>query len=400
MIRNLSIRNKLIFFIISASIIIYGAVISYILVNYSERARTDAKNYIEKTIEERARFIESDINEDIEVAKTMSSMFSVIDEFPEEGQIESFSQMMRKVAIQNPDYLAVWVSWELAALDPEYPKSYGRRRITFTRLDNKLDFIDEVIETEVERKSGTYYETKINKKEILDEPYPGVYTGKKDTLLMTSVCEPIVNNGKFIGLAGSDLELQHYVDLVNQIKPFDKARAFLLSNTGIYVSHPSSEYIGKSFKEINADKEQQFDVVAKIANGEEFEIYDNDADEGELYIKFVPIKIGSTGKPWSLGIVVSMEVVMKEAYTLRNNLLIVGAIGIIVLALLIGFISKRIGDSIASGVDYTKQVSEGDLNATMTVTGNDEIGQLGTHMNNMALKLKQIVQKIKNSKKD
>ncbi|NJO90774.1 MAG: HAMP domain-containing protein, partial [Chloroflexia bacterium] len=388
MIKNWSIRNKLILYIISASIIIYGAVISYILVNYSARARVDAKSYIGKTIEERARFIESDINEDIEVAKTMSAMLSGIYDLPEEGRIESLSKMINKVADQNPDYLAVWTSWELAAVDPTYTKNFGRRRVTFTRLDNKLDFIDEIIETEVERKSGTYYESKINKKEIIDEPYPGVYTGKEGTFLMTSVCEPILVDGKFAGLAGSDLELQHYVDLVNQIRPFDKARAFLLSNTGIYVSHSNNEYIGKSFREINSDKEQQFNVISKISKGEVFEINDNDNEEGELYIKFVPIKIGTTGKPWSLGIVVPMEVVMKEAYTLRNNLIIAGAIGIIVLTLLIGFISKSIGDSIASGVDYTKQVSEGDLNAKMTVKSNDEIGQLANHMNSMASKLK------------
>jgi methyl-accepting chemotaxis protein len=397
MIKDLSIRNKLILFIISASIIIYGAVISYTLVNSSDSARTDAKKYIGKTIEERARFIESDINEDIEVAKTMGAMFGAMYEMPEEGRIESFTTMMKKVAVQNSDYLAVWVSWELAAIDPDYKKSYGRRRITFTRLDNKLDFIDEVIETETERKSGIYYESKINKKEIFSEPYPGAYTGKQDTFLMTSVCEPVVIDGEFVGLAGSDLELQHYVDLVNQIQPFEKARAFLLSNTGIYVSHSKNDYIGKSFKELNADKEQEFNVIRKIANGEGFEIEDYDNNEGELYIKFVPIEIGTTGKPWSLGIVVPMEVVMKEAHTLRNNLIIVGVIGIIVLALLIGFISKSIGDSIANGVDYTKQVSEGNLTAKMSVKSKDEIGQLANHMNSMASKLKNIVQKIKSS---
>ena len=61
MVKKLSIRNKLMLFIISASVIIYGSVVSYLLVSYSERAKVDAKNYIDENIRERARFIESDI---------------------------------------------------------------------------------------------------------------------------------------------------------------------------------------------------------------------------------------------------------------------------------------------------------------------------------------------------
>ena len=397
MVKKLSIRNKLMLFIISASVIIYGSVVSYLLVSYSERAKVDAKNYIDENIRERARFIESDIKADMEVARTVGAAFSSLYDLPKETRISSMSKMLEKIAIKNTDYLAVWVSWELAVVDETYEKDFGRRRVTFTRINNELEFIDEIIETEVERTSGTYYNSKINKKEIFDEPYPGVYTGRADTFLMTSACEPILVEGEFVGLAGADLELQHYVELVNKIKPFNNAHAFLLSNGGVYVSHPNKTYIGKSFVSVNKEKEQEFDVTNNIKKGIEFEIYDYDEELGDLYIKFVPIQVGSTDKPWSLGIMVPMNVVMGDAHALRNNSIIVGLVGIILLALLIGFISKSIGDNIKQGVGYTEQISQGNLNAKMSVRSNDEVGQLAAHMNNMSLKLKGIVQKIKSS---
>jgi len=399
MIKGLSIRNKLMLFIISASILIFGSAIFYLLYNFNNKAIAEAESYIDENISERARFIEADINADIEVARTIATAFTIFDEVSEEKHISTFNRVLERVAIENPKYESVWASWELAAIDSAYEKTYGRLKNTYARGENREpELASERIEMEKERKDGDYYHSKINKKPILMEPYPHVYEGHTDTLLMTSICEPVLLDGKFVGLTGTDLILDYYVDLVNKIKPFEGSYAFLLSNEAMYVAHPEKEFIGKTFAFQNPDEEKEFDITNKIRSGEEFHLNATHTDSGEeLYVKFVPIRIGKTGKPWTLGVLVPMKEVLAESNTLLRNSLFVGIGGLLLLSVLIFFITKNIADNISKGVNYTKLVSEGDLNAHIDVTNEDEIGQLAKHMNNMASKLKTIVQKIKQS---
>lgn len=402
MITTLSIRNKLLLFILSASIIIYGSVVFYLLYSFNKKAKTDAENYIVENIKERARYIETDINADIEAAKTLGTNFSIMKEMPAESRIQTLNKMLERYAEQNPKYEATWVSWELGEVDSSYKKSYGRIRYTYARGQNRdITLLKDVLETEKERTSGTYYNSKVTKKPIFDEPYPHVYREQTDTFLMTSICEPILYEGRFLGLTGMDMVLNHYEELVNKIKPFDAGYAFLISNGGIYVSHPEKYVMGKTFAEVNPDEDKEFDISNKIKNGEEIQFYASHSSTGDqLYVKFVPIRIGNTGKPWSLGVLVPLHVVMKDSISLLRNSIIVGVVGLIVLSVIIGFISKNIGDTVINGVNYTKMISEGNLNAQIEVKSSDEIGQLAENMNNMASKLKSIVLKIKQSSTD
>jgi methyl-accepting chemotaxis protein len=402
MIKNLSIRNKLILLVVSTSFLIFGSIIVYLLYNFNNKAIADAQAFIDENISERARLIEVDINADIEVARTMATAFTVHDKIIESKHIPGFVKVLERVALENPKYESVWASWELAAIDSSYEKTYGRLRATFAWDANRQLELDEArIEMEKERTDGDYYYAKISKKPIMTEPYRHAYAGHKDTLLMTSICEPILINGKFVGLTGTDYSLSYYVDLVSKIKPFEGSYAFLLSNEAMYVAHPEDTVIGKTFIELNPDEDKEFGVTNKIKEGEAFHFSATHTDTGQkLYVKFVPIRIGRTTTPWTLGVLVPMKAVLAESNALLRNSIFVGIGGLILLSILIFLISKNIADNITKGVNYTKLVSEGNLNTQIDVLNEDEIGQLAKHMNNMAIKLKAIVKKIKQSSID
>ena len=326
MMRNLSIRNKLILFVVSASILIFGSAIFYLLYSFNNKAIADAESYIDENISERARYIESDINADIEVSRTMAAAFTIYSEITEGDHLPTFIKILEKIAVNNPKYESVWASWELASIDSAYEKSYGRLRTTYARGEGgKLELEAKRLEIDKERTDGDYYHAKINKKPILTEPYAHAYAGHKDTILMTSICEPILINGEFVGLTGTDYSLNYYVELVNKIKPFNGSYAFLLSNEGTYVAHPDKEFIGKTFVEQNPDEDKEFGITDKIRVGEEFHFNAKHTDTGaKLYVKFVPIRIGKTNKPWTLGVLVPMKAVLTESDTLLRNSIFVG----------------------------------------------------------------------------
>jgi methyl-accepting chemotaxis protein len=396
MLDKLSIRNKLMVFIIATSFIIYGTVVSYLIYSFKGRYADMAEKYVSENIKERARYIESDINKDIEAARTIATMFGSIYEMPEESRIETLNGMLRKFAIQNPKYTSTWVSWELAAIEKDYEKTYGRRRVIIqSDVNGKISESDDKIETEVERTTGTYYNLKKSKQPLVDEPYPFVFPGQTDTVLMTSICEPILHDGIFIGLTGTDLTLTYFQELVDKIKPFDVGYAFLLSNEASYVSHPNSDVLLKKFSQQNAFEDSLYKVSNRIKRGEEIQFYATHTRTGEkIYVKFVPVKIGQSDKPWSLGVLVPMRLVLKESNSMIINAIIVGLVGMLLLAIIIAIFSKNISDILNQGLKYTKALSEGDLTGKFEIKRQDEFGQLVAHMDNMSVKLKSIVQKI------
>ncbi len=86
----------------------------------------------------------------------------------------------------------------------------------------------------------------------------------------------------------------------------------------------------------------------------------------------------------------SMKVLKASSFTLITGLLVALVIGI-VFAL---FLTRIITGPINKGVLFAKQLSEGDLTATIEVDQKDEIGQLAQALSNMGSKLREIVESI------
>ena len=66
-------------------------------------------------------------------------------------------------------------------------------------------------------------------------------------------------------------------------------------------------------------------------------------------------------------------------------------IGVGIFILIIRFIVQTITTALNKGVKFAQSVSEGNLNETLDINQEDEVGQLATALNNMVLKLKEIV---------
>ena len=56
---------------------------------------------------------------------------------------------------------------------------------------------------------------------------------------------PVKLGNTFIGLAGVDLSLQKFQDIIKNASTLDNDLTFLLSNNGTFVTHPNSSMIGK-----------------------------------------------------------------------------------------------------------------------------------------------------------
>ena len=63
---------------------------------------------------------------------------------------------------------------------------------------------------------------------------------------MVSHVSPIFKDGKFVGIAGVDVPLEYVDEVVSKVRAFDTGYAFMVSNTGVLLSHPTrKDWIGK-----------------------------------------------------------------------------------------------------------------------------------------------------------
>ncbi|MFZ5571191.1 MAG: methyl-accepting chemotaxis protein [Thermodesulfobacteriota bacterium] len=187
---------------------------------------------------------------------------------------------------------------------------------------------------------------------------------------------------------------------------------FILDTDHTMVAHPNGELVGKNMRDTK-DPQGKFlfqeMVETARSNGEGFVSYmwpKTGSDKPEPKLSCVRLF-----KPWgwiiATGVYVDgiqtqiqlkQEMVQKD---LRNQLLFMGIIMVIFIVAAFTWVlhmsRKFVEEPISQGVDAANRLAKGDLNLEITVSSEDEIGQLQTAMKNMVSSLKNIVVDVKTS---
>ncbi len=292
---------------------------------------------------------------------------------------------------KNQQYIAVWMSWQLENFDKNWGSRPGRVTYTYHRAEGDVKHYKVYRDTMgIQRKTG-YHLVMDTKQEAVFEPYWALYRGQ-DSVHETSLAAPILYNDRFAGLAGIDISLDFIHKMVLNFKPFDKGYAFLVSNKGIYISHPEDSIIGRRFQDVNPDETKEYDLERKFASGQEVSFSAFHTDSGaELFVVFTPVVIGNTQTPWSLGVLVPLDVVMAKSKAVLMNTVIVGIAGFLLLTLVVMSIARRIYKNINKGVLFADSISQGNLKTTIDIESGDEIGMLGTSLSQMAAHLHEVI---------
>jgi PAS domain S-box-containing protein len=95
------------------------------------------------------------------------------------------------------------------------------------------------------------------------------------------------------------------------------------------------------------------------------------------------------GQPWSVVIMVPYEVVMDLAVEISVPLLILLALMTLAVTTLILLVISHLTRPLQTLAEASGQIARGDLTAQVKVSGEDEVGQLGTAFEQMRVKLKE-----------
>jgi len=394
---RMNLRTKMLVLILGVSAVIYSVVLIYTIISIKEKAITDAKELIRAYTKEAGQNLEHNFNSDLTVTKTLADAFKGFEGIPTKEKEASQKRILKEVIQTNSAFTSLWAHWELSRYSERWGDKPGRLRYNYYMENGQLFYKQDTMNREGVDPNSLYGKIRERKQTTILEPYGYSYKrGDARKILMTSVISPIVVNGNFLGIVGCDIALVKIQEMVANFKPFNTGYAFLLSNEGVYVSHPDTAVIGKPLAEINPDEVKELKIDQKIKRGEVFDFSAGHTETGkEVLVSFVPVNIQDCGTPWSVGVVVNIDDLLAESNKLMRTLILVGIIGLMLITLLITYLANRISSRIKMGVAMAQTISSGDLSATISDSGSDEIGVLSQSLTGMVERLNHIFARIK-----
>ncbi|MBV5313992.1 MAG: HAMP domain-containing protein [Prolixibacteraceae bacterium] len=392
-----NLKLKLNVYILTAATIIYGITFGYISYRLKEITYRNSVEIVKGSSREYQNKISAELNVMMESARTMKNSFESYQKLDQKNRDIFYDNLLTSNFAKHPEYLSIGVYWELKALDKTYRKKNGRFWNGFFREGGKIVNQKAIEDTTNQELTSTYYQVRKMNKETIVNPYYDQSTKEMRGILMTSMLTPIQNEGgQFVGMVGIDISLSHMNQLISSIKPYNEAVSYIISENRIVVAHTNTSLTGQNFISSLAADSTVFknEAFADNLGANKSFTYKNSSNGEEYFVSFEPIMIGNINTNWIIGVEVPTKVILNEAQKVLANTALTGVLGLILLYIIIYFIAGMISAPIVKGVKFAQTISTGNLNSTLDIQQNDEIGDLAQSLSMMASKLTTIMGEI------
>ena len=348
--------------------------------------------------------VKSYFEEAINKVESIKEMIAILNQTKNVNR-KDYSLLIKKSLESNRNFLSVWAQYEantMDGLDDLYKDSieYGNRgRFQFAYFKNfgkiQMQYQPKNKDEDLTYLQNYYQEPKKANTLTIVEPYWYDYIGdNKEKYYETSITIPDHNkNGDVIGVIGIDLDLIPLQNIYNSITLYKTGYCELLSNTGIVVSSPNTNLIGKPSSETST-----YEIQKIIKEGKSYSKFHYDSISNKNYlINYQPINFSKYSKPWTLCFKIPEEEVMEETNKLLAIVISIEIIGLILLTVLVYFIAHKISKSLSNSILIANQITEGKINSSLPIdVSNDEIGALINGLNKMTKKLSEIINSFNN----
>ena len=381
----MKINAKMLVYILSTSMLIFITSVGYITLKSRNLSLKESQDLANITAHEYANVIKSELTSDFNIVKTIAQAGQAYLSIPWDQWDKVFLRQQLNIINENPHFLAVATAWELKYIDQEWNKPFGRFTHGWVRdPDGTIVHYEARAGFDGDDLKSNYYLMKSSGISMIVDPTLWSPTGKiEDQYLNTNISVPIKLGNTYIGLAGVDIDLNIFQDIIEKISPFKGSYSFLLSNNGTIAAHPNLELMGKLISEVFPVLTEKYIIDEKVKNGENFSFtHENENGEKDFYV-FAPVTIEGVNTPWSLAISVPNKVITSEATSIILNALVVCFLGLILLTIVIWLISKNITNPVIKITEILKSLAKGKIDESllMEVKTKDEIGEMTLALN-------------------
>ncbi|MEP2026575.1 methyl-accepting chemotaxis protein [Reichenbachiella sp.] len=377
-------------YIMGATALLYIVIFSYVGFKLKDESLKESIKLADSYAIQKSNNINARMQEDLSITRSMAVILSDYADLPADTRYEMQKSLMTSILKKYKSYDAIWMSWELSAIDPDWILPYGRRRITYFRNGDQIGETIETIDTDGKDLTGDYYRMKANLNEEMAEPYLSLdYEDESSNgYLITSPCVPIMKGNKFIGLIGTDYSISNYSEIIDDSK-YEHGSSFLVANSGMIATNDNKEMAVGSVSDLTYYNEE-FNVLKNIAEGKftSYITYDEKMTE-DIYVSFAPIALNRASLPWSVGTVLPLSGISNTFSIAFSFLISAGIVGFFLMSFIIWKISGRFTNRIKATNDAMKELSHGNLDRSLllNIETGDEIGEMQGSLNELVSQL-------------
>ncbi len=381
----MSLRFKILLYIIFTTAVVFVLSIGYVNYKYWDFSKKFATKTAELYTRQAATTAQSILNGDLKTVETLESIFSGYTDIPKNLRDTLFRKMLADVLRDNSNYLAVWDSWELSAIDPSWQYTYGRRRSIAYWNMGRIDFKIDSVDLDREDANSVFFSLKSGKeKTLLTDPYFFSYsTDTGASFLETSIARGIYNGDQFVGAVGIDVSLERFENIINDIRPFKNSQIKIISNNGTIIASDEKKEIGKKLVEIYP-MFKDHSVTKRIKKGDNFSFFYN-IDKDKFFTSFYSINLEDSNMPWSLMFTVSSEIINKKIKSIFIVLGLLSFISLLLISVIIWFVLRMIVRPIEKTTQTLERMSKGYIGEDIKIyhKSKDELGRMSNAVNKL-----------------
>jgi methyl-accepting chemotaxis protein len=260
------------------------------------------------------------------------------------------------------------------------------------------------INTTFDAKEREYFKkVRATKKPYVSEVMISSSTGKPSVV----ICEPVMNNGRFVGMLGATYNLERLAPIINNVKFKDSGYGFIVDRNGLVISNPRfPDAVGKlniSEKKVGTNTglaaaeldDSLIGMFKGMAYAWNKEIYGSFSFEKNEYEGvFSPVNLQGD-QHWAVAVVAPTFEVNKDVGTLSRIMTLLSVVFIVLGLIFVVFISRRVAAPIALIRDECVILANGDLRSRdVKINSSDETGQLANGFVTMKHSLSNLIKQV------
>ncbi len=357
---KLNIRKKLLFSILITTSLIYFATFAYLFTVMIKDTKRYSVDIIKQAAEKYSLVVKNKLELNYLVANAFANSLLKYPEIDPKLRDDIYMPMLKEAVLNNSEYMALWYSWELNAVQKGYQKKYGRVRYAFYRQKDISSFAVDTLNIDGDNTTSIYYQIKINPHPITINPYYDSYTGRPDdSIRMTTVAIPLYHQAKFAGILGIDINLNFFNNLAESMKLSENSKSFIAAPDGNFIAFTDNNLPGTTYSEYFT-----WEDTTKIGNKNKIKqakFFYTTKNGIEYYTALFPIHINNSELPWLVGL---MQPVSEIFQTIRKTTYIfiaVSLLGMIFTIYVITILSLRITNPLKNITETIDLVAKGNI---------------------------------------
>lgn len=334
-IKNLKIKTKVLMLLVFFISLSFFTSLYFVVHKTSEIAYKRTISEVYEISRKNAEVVKRKIGrvEDAVSATAKTLEFFKENNFSREDTLRFLTDIVNK----TENIYALWVSYQPNMFDMKDEKYKNKSWYDSVGIFNPYISKTQRIKSfdEFYSKEKNFIHSFITNKPFITKIYEKEIVGTKR--LFFSVCFPIREKGKAIGVIGAEIEISIFEEMSQEIKPLKTGYIIIATETGKIIGHPQAKIIGtntnKYFSEI--------DIAGNISKGKNF-YFSKESTKfvGEFsYYIFSPIEFNENTYKWSFCSVIKNTDIFGDVQKIKKIGLIINAIATIFIFSLIFIIT-------------------------------------------------------------